>query len=188
MEATQEWKVTIVTPGKIYEGKISCDPNSQDKRTLSLLNANKSGSIMDKHFLKGHISLTDVSLLLNSKEVFTADKLLIKTSHIIFAYDEYKQMGSDIERKRFYSLPEQRSQRPINVNIVTLTTKDSFYNIRGEYKEAFKNIVSKQFVPLVNVAIEEIFEKEDQVCKEKQDTKSFIALNKNYIESIHVID
>jgi hypothetical protein len=188
MEATQEWKVTIVTPGKIYEGKISCDPNLQDKRTLSLLNANKSGSIMDKHFLKGHISLTDVSLLLNSKKVFTADKLLIKTSHIIFAYDEYKQMGSDIERKKFYSLQEQRSQRPISVNIATLTTKDSFYTIRGEYKEAFKNIVSKQFVPLVNVAIEEIFEKEDQVCKEKQDTKPFIALNRNYIESIHVID
>ena len=34
----------------------------------------------------------------------------------------------------------------------------------------------------------EIFGKEGQICKEKQDAKPFIALNKNYIESIHVID
>jgi len=187
MEATQEWKATIVTPGKIYEGKISCNPNSQDKRTLSLLNSNTS-SIMDKHSLEGHISLTNVSLLLNSKTVFTADKLLIKKSSIIFAYDEHKEMGCDIERKRFYNLQDQRSQKPISVNIVTSIMKDSFYNIKGEYKGAFKKIVSRQFAPLVNVAIEEIFDKEGQICKEKQDAKPFIAINKNYIESIHVID
>ncbi len=67
-------------------------------------------------------------------------------------------------------------------------TKDSFYNIKGEYKGAFKEIIARQFVPLVNVEIEEIFEKDGKVCKEKQKKNPFIALNKDYIESILVID
>ncbi len=187
MLTTQEWKVTIVTSGKIYEGKFLCNPKLQDKRTITFLNT-RIASCMDRHALEGYIFLKDASLLLNSKKVFTMDEVSIKTSLIIFAYDEYKQMGSDIERKRFYNLQEQRSQRPISVNIATSITKGSFYNIKGEYNGAFKKIVSRQFVPLVNVAIQEIFEKEGQFCKEKNDTKPFIALNRDYIESIHVID
>ena len=182
MVATQEWKTIIVTTGKIYEGKLSCNPHVQDKRTLSFLNA-KAASYMDKHFLEGYIFLKDASLLLDGEILFTVDKVLINISQIIFAYDEYEQMGSDIERRRFYTLQEQRSQKPISVNIVTSITKDSFYNIKGEYKGAFKEIVSRQFVPLVNVEMEEICEKDGQVCKEKQ-KKPFIALNKDHIESI----
>lgn len=97
-------------------------------------------------------------------------------------------MGSDSDRKRFYDLQERRSQTTIRVNIVTSTTKDSFYNIKGDYKGAFKEIIARQFVPLVNVEIEEIFEKDDQVCKKKQNKKPFIASNKDYSESIDVID
>ena len=58
----------------------------------------------------------------------------------------------------------------------------------GDYKGAFKEIIARQFVPLVNVEIEEIFEKDDQVCKKKQNKKPFIASNKDYSESIDVID
>ncbi len=185
MLTTQEWKVTIVASGKIYEGKFLCNPKLKDKRTLNFLNA-KIVDCMDQHALEGYVFLKDTSLLLNSKKVFTMDKVLIKTSQIIFAYDEYKQMGSDTERKRFYKLQEQRSQRPISVNIATSITKGSFYNIKGEYNGGFKTIVSRQFVPLVNVAIQEIFEKEGQFYKKKKDTKPFIALNRDYIESIDV--
>ncbi len=41
-------------------------------------------------------------------------------------------------------------------------------------------------MPLINVAIQEIFEKEGQFYKKKNDTKPFIALNRDYIESIDV--
>jgi hypothetical protein len=187
MVATQEWKIIIVTTGKIYGGNLSCNPQLQDKRTLSFLNSTVA-DYMDKHSLKGYILLKDVSLLLNSEIVFTVDKALIKKSEIIFVYDEYKQMGSDIDRKRFYALQEQRSQATTGVNIVTSMAKDSFYNIKGEYKGAFKEIIARQFVPLVNVEIEEIFEKDGKVCKKKQKKNPFIALNKDYIESILVID
>ena len=74
MVATQEWKTIIVTTGKMYGGNLSCNPQSQDKRTLSFLNA-KVASYMDKHSLKGYILLKDASLLLNSEIVFTVDEV-----------------------------------------------------------------------------------------------------------------
>jgi len=187
MLTTQEWKAIIVTPGKIYEGKLSCNFKLQDKRTLTLLNT-KIVSCIDKDSLENYLSLTDVSLLLNGKRHSWWNKVFIKKSQIIFAYDEYKQMGSESERKRFATIQSKRSQGLISINILTLITKDIFYDIKGEYKGAFKEIVNRQFVPLVNVVIEEIIENEGQVFRKSHDPKPFIALNKDYIESIHIIN
>jgi hypothetical protein len=182
----EQRKIGVVTSlGKNYSGLIDI-PNA-NLRTTDLLNAaNLFWRDPNEKCMENAILLYDVKLSLGENAVYKKfNKLQIKISEVIFFYDDYENLGSDVEKSRLKTLNIKTGEEKQIVNIITPVISNSFYDIEGAFFGQFKKKTHDKFIPLNEVTITEICKKEDKWVKKKVSLPySFACINSEYIESI----
>jgi len=135
-------QISVVTSlGKKYIGNI--DIPSTSMRTTDLLN---SSSVFwrnpnDKCF-ENAILMHDVQLVIDNTALYKKFcKIQLKTSEIIFFYDEHETIGDIQEKARAGSMREKAQEETKTVNIITPVIANSFYDLTGNFYGLFKGIL-----------------------------------------------
>jgi len=179
-------KLAIVTSlGKKYKGMV--DVPSETFRTTDLLNS--SNIFWKSPNLKCYdnaIFMSDVRLFLDDTAVYKKfDSIQIKLSDIIYFYDDIKEIGDEMEKKRASTMARQTNEEVQTVNIITKQVANSFYDINGIFFGLFKKKSNDNFIPLTQANIVEIYKKQDKwVQKKVKLPHNFICVNNNHIESV----
>jgi hypothetical protein len=182
----EQRKIGVVTSlGKSYSGLIDI-PNA-NLRTTDLLNsANLFWRNPNEKCMENAILLYNVNLSLGEKAIYKKfNKVQIKISEIIFFYDDYENLGSEVEKSRVDTLNIKTGEKKQVVNIITPIIANSFYDIEGTFFGQFKKKTHDKFIPLNEVTISEICNKQDKWVKKRVSLPySFAGINSGFIESI----
>lgn len=186
MTTVPQRRIGIVTSfGKTYSGLI--DIPNENLRTTDLLNsANLFWKDPNERCLEDAILLRDAKLLLDETAVYKRfNKLQIKLAEIIFFYDDFKELGNELEQTRARQMRERTNERSQMVNIITPIIANSFYDITGTFFGQFKKKTQDKFVPLSNVTISEIHKKNDKWQKKNLNLPfDFAGISPKHIESL----
>jgi hypothetical protein len=183
---TKQRKLAIITSlGKKYTGMV--DVPNETFRTTDLLNS--SNIFWKSPNLKCYdnaIFMSDVRLFLDDTAVYKKfDSIQIKLSHIIYFYDDIKEIGDEMEKKRASTMVRQTNEEVQTVNIITQQVANSFYDINGIFFGLFKKKSNDNFIPLTQANIVEIYKKQDKwVQKKVKLPHNFICVSNNHIESV----
>lgn len=183
---TKQRKLAIVTSlGKKYSGMV--DVPNETFRTTDLLNS--SNIFWKSPNLKCYdnaIFMSDVRLFLDDTAVYKKfDSIQIKISEIIYFYDEIKEIGDEMEKKRASTIVRQTNEDVQAVNIITKQVANSFYDVNGIFFGLFKKKSNDNFIPLTQANIVEIYKKKDKwVQKKVKLPHNFICVSNNHIESV----
>jgi hypothetical protein len=179
-------KLAIVTSlGKKYKGMV--DVPNETFRTTDLLNsANIFWKSPNLKCYDNAIFMSDVRLFLDDTAVYKKfDSIQIKLSHIIYFYDDIKEIGDEMEKKRASTMARQTNEEVQTVNIITKQVANSFYDINGIFFGLFKKKSNDNFIPLTQTNIVEIYKKQDKWVQNKVKLPhNFICVNNNHIESV----
>ena len=128
----------------------------------------------------------DVKLVLEDNAVYKKfRKIQLKTSEIIFFYDECESIGDTQEKTRAVSMREKAQEEMKSVNIITPIIANSFYDITGNFYGLFKRKSQDKFIPLFETKIFEIKKIQDKWSKKPINLAfSFLGININYIEAL----
>ena len=179
-------QISVVTSlGKKYVGNIDIPATSM--RTTDLLN---SSSVFwrnpnDKCF-ENAILMHDVQLVLDQTALYKKfSKIQLKTSEIIFFYDEYETIGDMQEKTRAGSMREKTQEEMKTVNIITPVIANSFYDLTGNFYGLFKKKSQDKFIPLFAANVFEIQKNQEKWSKRTVSLAySFLAINTRYIEAL----
>jgi hypothetical protein len=183
---TKQRKLAIITSlGKKYTGMV--DVPNETFRTTDLLNS--SNIFWKSPNLKCYdnaIFMSDVRLFLDDTVVYKKfDSIQIKLSDIIYFYDDIKEIGDEMEKKRASTMVRQTNEEVQTVNIITQQVANSFYDINGIFFGLFKKKSNDNFIPLTQANIVEIYKKQDKwVQKKVKLPHNFICVSNNHIESV----
>ena len=183
---TIQRKMAIVTSlGKKYSGMV--DVPHQTFRTTDLLNS--SNIFWKSPNLKcfdNAIFMSDVRLFLGDTAVYKKfDFIQIKLCDIIYCYDDSKEIGDEMEKKRASTMVRQTKEDVQTVDIITKQVANSFYDVNGIFFGLFKKKSNDNFIPLTQVNIVEIYKKQDKwVQKKVKLPHNFICVSNNHIESV----
>ncbi len=179
------WKVTVVTPGKIYKGRVFVK-NVMDKRTIFILNntlrttRSEVGALHLDHYLQ-----LDETVLVLGKARMELGTVAINKADILFVYDEFKQMGTEQERKRQKSI--QSEQGTVRLGILTKTYNRQCYRFVCSLPNPKQKLTSKEhFLALSRVRMERYTDHHSSP-ESQPILMPFVALNKSCIESIHIV-
>jgi hypothetical protein len=179
-------KLAIVTSlGKKYKGMV--DVPNETFRTTDLLNsANIFWKSPNLKCYDNAIFMSDVRLFLDDTAVYKKfDSIQIKLSHIIYFYDDIKEIGDEMEKKRASTMARQTNEEVQTVNIITKQVANSFYDINAIFFGLFKKKSNDNFIPLTQTNIVEIYKKQDKWVQNKVKLPhNFICVNNNHIESV----
>jgi hypothetical protein len=179
-------KLAIVTSlGKKYKGLV--DVPNETFRTTDLLNsANIFWKSPNLKCYDNAIFMSDVRLFLDDTAVYKKfDSIQIKLSHIIYFYDDIKEIGDEMEKKRASTMARQTNEEVQTVNIITKQVANSFYDINGIFFGLFKKKSNDNFIPLTQTNIVEIYKKQDKWVQNKVKLPhNFICVNNNHVESV----
>jgi hypothetical protein len=179
-------KLAIVTSlGKKYKGMV--DVPNETFRTTDLLNsANIFWKSPNLKCYDNAIFMSDVRLFLDDTAVYKKfDSIQIKLSHIIYFYDDIKEIGDEMEKKRASTMARQTNEEVQTVNIITKQVANSFYDINGIFFGLFKKKSNDNFIPLTQTNIVEIYKKQDKWVQNKVKLPhNFICVNNNHVESV----
>lgn len=178
------WKVTVVTPGKIYKGRVFVK-NVMDKRTIFVLNnslrttRSEAGALHLDHYLQ-----LDETVLVLGKARIELGTVAINKTDILFVYDEFKQMGTEQERKRQKSI--QSEQDTVRLGIFTKTYNRQCYRFVCGLPNPKQKLTSREhFLALARVRMERYTDHHSSP-EGQPILMPFVALNKSCIESIHI--
>jgi hypothetical protein len=175
------WRIVVMTPYKFYKGDISAN-SQQDKRTVSILNNSYRHGLYDEDYIpEGYVRLENVNVLARKHQLLSGiDALNIRKTQIIFAYDEFEKMGSDVIRVRHSKHWNKKTEK---IEFVTLTMGYSCFYITGKVQEYNQKMNrEKQFIPIADAEIENIVTLPGETKRAKKKIP-FLAMNRNYIES-----
>jgi hypothetical protein len=179
-------KLAIVTSlGKKYKGMV--DVPNETFRTTDLLNsANIFWKSPNLKCYDNAIFMSDVRLFLDDTVVYKKfDSIQIKLSDIIYFYDDIKEIGDEMEKKRASTMARQTNEEVQTVNIITKQVANSFYDINGIFFGLFKKKSNDNFIPLTQTNIVEIYKKQDKWVQNKVKLPhNFICVNNNHVESV----
>lgn len=185
METLRRHIVVMTSFGKKYSGSI--DVPSESMRTTDLLN---SSAIFwrnpnDKCF-DNAILLHDVKLVLDETAVYKKiNKMQLKTSEIIFFYDDLGQVGDMQEKTRAGAMREKAGEELKSVNIITPIIANSFYDIHGKFYGLFKKKSQDKFIPLFDASIVEIQKNQEKWAKKTIPLAfGFLGMSSRYIEAL----
>ncbi len=177
--------VIMTSCGKKYMGGIDIPTTSM--RTTDLLN---SSSIFwrnpnDKCF-ESAILMYDAKLLSDENAVYKRfPKIQIRTSEIIFFYDDQLEIGDAGEKSRAVSMRDKSQEEMKIVNIITPNIANSFYDISGKFYGLFKKKSHDKFIPLFDASIIEIQKNQDKWAKKNiKLAYNFIGISTRYIEAL----
>ena len=188
MDAKQRKLAIVTSLGKKYSGMV--DVPNETFRTTDLLNS--SNIFWKSPNLKCYdnaIFMSDVRLFLDDTAVYKKfDSIQIKISEIIYFYDDIKEIGDEMEKKRASTMVRQTNVDVQTVNIITKQVANSFYDVNGIFFGLFKKKSNDNFIPLTQVNIVEIYKKQDKwVQKKVKLPHNFICVSNNHIESVTFI-
>lgn len=177
--------VVVTSFGKKYVGNIDVPTTSM--RTTDLLNSslvfwkNPNDKCFDNAIL-----IHDVKLILEDNAVYKKfSKIQLKTSEIIFFYDEHEAIGDVQEKTRAGSMREKAQEKVKDVTIITPIIANSFYEITGHFYGLFKKKSQDKFIPLFDAKVFEIQKRQDKWSKKNIELAySFLGINTNYIEAL----
>ncbi len=182
----QQRKVSVVTTmGKTYSGMI--DVPNEHLRTTDLLNSsNLFWKDPNEKCLEETILLSEAQLLLDGNAVYKKfNKVQIKIPEIIFFYDDYESIGSEIEKNRAHQLKEKTGEQSQIVNIITPLIANSFYDVSGTFYGHFKKKTNDKFIPLIDATIVEIHKTNGKWQKKGVPLPcKFLGISSNKIESL----
>ena len=185
MEIKQRKLAIVTSLGKKYKGMV--DVPNETFRTTDLLNS--SNIFWKSPNLKCYdnaIFMSDARLFLDDTAVYKKfDSIQIKLSDIIYFYDDIKEIGDEMEKKRASTMARQTNEEVQTVNIITKQVANSFYDITGKFFGLFKKKSKNNFIPLTQANIVEIYKKQDKwVQKKVKLPHNFICVSNNHIESV----
>ncbi|MEN8211726.1 MAG: hypothetical protein ABFR31_08400 [Thermodesulfobacteriota bacterium] len=185
MTSTQR-KVAIITSlGKKYSGLI--DIPNDTFRTTDLFNSShiywKDPSIK---CYDDTILMYDVRLFVDNKAVYkNFDTIQIKRSEIIYFYDDKKEVGDKMEKKRASVYKEQTDENAQIINVITTQVANSFYDITGVFFGLFKKKSKDAFIPLTETNIIEVYRRDSKWFQKKiKLPHNFICISNRYTESV----
>jgi hypothetical protein len=185
MNIKQRKLVIVTSLGKKYKGMV--DVPNETFRTTDLLNsANIFWKSPNLKCYDNAIFMSDVRLFLDDTAVYKKfDSIQIKLSHIIYFYDDIKEIGDEMEKKRASTMARQTNEEVQTVNIITKQVANSFYDINGIFFGLFKKKSNDNFIPLTQTNIVEIYKKQDKWVQNKVKLPhNFICVNNNHVESV----
>ena len=178
-------EVTIGTSlGKKYSGLI--DVPTATFRTIDLFNsANLFWKNPNEKCFESAILMYDASLMFGDAFLYRRfQEIQIKLSEIFYFYDGFQSIGDEMEKMRTVKLIELTQEKMQTVNIITKVVANSFYDIEGKFFGLFKKKSNDKFLPLTDVKIVEISEKQGKwVKKEIILPHKFIGMANSFIES-----
>lgn len=185
MDIQRRELVIMTSCGKKYMGSIDIPTTSM--RTTDLLN---SSAIFwrnpnDKCF-DSAILMYDAKLVLDENAVYKRfPKIQIRTSEIIFFYDDLIEAGDVAEKTRAVSMREKSREEMKTVNIITPVIANSFYDISGKFYGLFKKKSHDKFIPLIDASILEIQKNQDKWAKKNiKLAHGFLGISSRYIEAL----
>jgi hypothetical protein len=187
MDAKQRKLAIVTSLGKKYSGMV--DVPSETFRTTDLLNS--SNIFWKNPNLKCYdnaIFMSDVRLFLDDTAMYKKfDFTQVKLSNIIYFYDDFEEIGDEMEQKRASTMVRQTNEDVQTVNIITKQVANSFYDITGRFFGLFKKKSKDNFIPLTQANIVEIYRKQDKwVQKKVKLPHNFICVGNNHIESVTI--
>ncbi len=181
------------TRSKAYKGTITALPPPLDARTISILNYRENIKIdQDNIILKDFVGLDNVIVTNRNTPLYEYNRLTIKKSDIIMAYDIFDKMGKDADRIRHLKAKVNRFQR---VDIITETVGyNTCYRITGEVANLFTKLENNYFIPVKKAVLEKIITfPNSSLSEETEETYGiktfppvefpFLAVNKDYIQA-----
>ena len=185
MDAKQR-KIELVTSlGKKYSGMI--DVPSDSFRTTDLFNS--SNIFWKNPNLKCYdnaIFMSDARLILDDTAMYKKfDSIQIKIADIFYFYDDTKEIGDEMEKKRASTMVQQSNENAQTVNIITTQVAHSFYDITGRFFGLFKKKSKDKFISLTRAKIVEIYKMQGKWMQKKiKLPHDFISVSNSHIESV----
>ncbi len=185
MEAKQRKLAVVSSLGKKYSGVV--DIPNENFRTTDLLNSsNIFWKNPNEKCYDNAILMYDVKLFLDDTAVYrNFDKIQIKLSEIFYVYDEVHGLGDEMEKKRASTMIKHTQENTQLVNIITREVANSFYDISGTFFGLFKKKSKDKFIPLTDVIIVEIHNRQGKWAKKQIHLPhNFICMSNQHIESV----
>jgi hypothetical protein len=181
----EQRQVAIVTSlGKKYTGMIDI-PNAA-LRTTDLFN---SATIYWKNpnekCFENAVLMYNARLMFDEASLYKKyDKIQIRLDEVFYFYDDLKTISDEKEKMRASTMVQMSREKIQQVNIITVLVANSFYDISGDFYGLFKKKSNDKFLPLTNVNMIEISNKQGKWFK-KQITlpHKFICVSNRHIES-----
>ena len=184
----EQRKVVVVTSlGKIYRGMV--DVPNESYRTTDLFNSpsifwkNPAEKCFDNAML-----FHDVEMLVGGAAIrIKFDKIQIKLSEIIYFYDDLETISDDKEKMRAASMVQKTKEESQTVDIITKQVANSFYHLLGTFFGLFKKKSNDKFIPLTDVKLTEIYEKEGKWFQRSVELPhKFIGVSTSCIEAMRI--
>ena len=181
-------KIVLVTSlGKKFVGMV--DIPNDSLRTTDLLN---SGTIYWKDpsekCFDNAIYMHDVVLQIDNSPVRVKfDKIQVKISEVILFYDDVDAITDEKEKMRAETMVKKTQEQVQVVNIITREVSNSFYNLTGSFYGLFKKKSNDKFIPLTDVKLTEIYNKEGKwFQREVVLPHKFIGVSTRHIEAVRI--
>lgn len=187
---TEQRRVVVVTSlGKMYRGLV--DIPNETYRTTDLFN---SQSIFWKNpaekCFDNAILFHDVELIIGGAAIRVKfDKIQVKLSEIIYFYDDLEKITDEKEKLRAGSMIQKTKEHSQSVDIITKQVANSFYHLTGSFFGLFKKKSNDKFIPLTEVKLIEIYQKEGKWFQRSVTLPhKFIGVSTNCIEAMRLRD
>jgi len=184
----EQRKVVLVTSlGKKYFGNVDV-PNTS-LRTTDLFN---SGSIYwrepSEKCFENAIQLYDVQLVIDDSPVRVQfEKIQVKLFEIVYFYDDLPSITDEKEKMRATTMVLKTKEQVQTVNIITTPVANSFYNLTGSFFGLFKKKSNDKFIPLTEVKMIEIYNKQEKWFQREIDLPyKFICISTRHIEAVRI--
>ncbi len=182
--ATDQRKITLFTPDKIYSGLI--DVADKSLRTIDIFN---SANVYWKN--PAEKGFDDALLLHQATVVLEGNtrlgdfgKLQLKLSDIILFYDTLQQSGNEREKLRAATLKKKLNEETEFVHIITHTRGDAFFYITGVFYGLFKSKSKHRYIPITETTVTEVVRHADGWKKKKVALEStFVGVSTEHIEA-----
>ncbi|MBM9512377.1 hypothetical protein [Desulfogranum marinum] len=189
METFRRPIVVTTTFGKTYYGDI--DVPTESIRTTDLLNSNSIfWNDPNEKCFDNAILIHDAKLALEEKAIYKKfNKIQLKSSEIIFFFDNYETIGDKQEKARAVVMRNKAQEKMKPVTIITPLIANSFYDIKGKFYGLFKKKSQDKFIPLFDASVTEI-KKVDNKWSQKRVhlAHTFLGISTQYIEALSFED
>ncbi|MCB2182121.1 MAG: hypothetical protein KQH63_08865 [Desulfobulbaceae bacterium] len=181
----EQRKVAVVTSlGRKYSGLIDI-PNAALRTTDIFNSSNVFWKNPGEKCFENAILMYDAALTFDDSAVFRKfNKIQLKLSEVFYFYDDFQTIGDEKEKKRASSMVSKAHEKMQRINVITNVVGNSFYDIQGDFYGLFKKKSHDKFIPLTNVQMISIYNKDGKwFKKEVALPHNFICISTTHIES-----
>ena len=185
---TEQRRVVVVTSlGKMFKGLVDI-PNATFRTTDLFNSSNVYWRNPNEKCFENAILFRDAQMLIGGSAICVKfDKVQVKLSEVMYFYDDQRAITDDKEKMRASTMIQKTQEHLQSVDIITTEVANSFYHLTGSFFGLFKKKSNDKFIPLTDVKMTEIYNKEGKWFQRQVELPhKFIGVSTRHIEAMKI--